>query len=94
MSRLRHASYALILIALFCSNAAGRDLLREVGNPGRTAGPHGTTSTARVLTAADGEGEHAFTLSAGRPYAREAGVEHNVINASAAEVVFVEIELK
>lgn len=46
------------------------------------------------LTAADAEGEHAFTLVAGQPYAREEGVEHNVINASAAEVVFVEVELK
>ncbi len=47
-----------------------------------------------VLTASDAEGEHAFTLKPGQPYAREAGVEHNVINASAAEVVFVEVELK
>jgi quercetin dioxygenase-like cupin family protein len=46
------------------------------------------------LTASDADGEHAFTLTAGQPYARDEGVEHNVINASEAEVVFVEVELK
>jgi quercetin dioxygenase-like cupin family protein len=33
-------------------------------------------------------------LTAGRPYARAAGVEHDVINANAFEFVFLEIELK
>jgi quercetin dioxygenase-like cupin family protein len=33
-------------------------------------------------------------LSAGVPYARQAGVEHDVINVSAAEFVFLEVELK
>jgi beta-alanine degradation protein BauB len=41
--------------------------------------PDGASSTAELLM-------H-------RPYARSAGVEHNVINANAFEFVFLEIEL-
>ena len=33
-------------------------------------------------------------LIAGRSYARPVGVEHNVVNASDHEIVFIEIELK
>jgi quercetin dioxygenase-like cupin family protein len=33
-------------------------------------------------------------LKLGQSYARPAGVEHDVVNESAAEVAFVEIELK
>jgi oxalate decarboxylase/phosphoglucose isomerase-like protein (cupin superfamily) len=33
-------------------------------------------------------------LEAGHPYFRRAGVEHDVINAGDAEVVFMELELK
>src|SRR5437016_422819 len=33
-------------------------------------------------------------LVAGRPYFREAGVEHDVINANPFEFVFIEIEIK
>jgi quercetin dioxygenase-like cupin family protein len=33
-------------------------------------------------------------LSAGQSYVRPLGVEHNIVNASAAEFAFVEIELK
>ncbi|MCZ6629445.1 MAG: cupin, partial [SAR324 cluster bacterium] len=33
-------------------------------------------------------------LTAGVPYFRKAGVEHNVINANGFEFVFVEIEFK
>jgi quercetin dioxygenase-like cupin family protein len=33
-------------------------------------------------------------LTAGKPYARNEGVEHNVVNASDHEFVFIEIELK
>ena len=40
------------------------------------------------------EGEVTSQLVAGRAYYRAAGVEHNVINASAHEVVFVETEIK
>ncbi len=40
------------------------------------------------------EGEKLAPLAAGQSYFRKAGVEHNVINASDHEVVFVETELK
>ena len=36
----------------------------------------------------------AAALEAGRSYARPAGVEHNVVNAGAAPLSFVEIEIK
>lgn len=42
--------------------------------------PDGTRSTAQI--------------AAGRSYFRKAGVEHDVRNDSAADVVFLEIELK
>ena len=32
-------------------------------------------------------------LHLGQPYAREVGVEHNVVNANESEFVFIEIEL-
>ena len=44
------------------------------------------------LEAADGASE--TELVAGRSYFREAGVEHDVVNAGDGEVAFVEIELK
>jgi len=40
------------------------------------------------------DGESVSELSAGKAYFREAGVEHNVINASAGEFAFVEIQIK
>ncbi len=40
------------------------------------------------------EGLKEFELIAGQSYTRGAGVNHNVINASAHEVVFVEIEIR
>jgi hypothetical protein len=33
-------------------------------------------------------------LTHGASYARKSGIEHNVINASAHEIAFVEIEIK
>jgi hypothetical protein len=33
-------------------------------------------------------------LQSGKPYFRQSGVEHNVINATATEFVFIEVELK
>jgi beta-alanine degradation protein BauB len=42
--------------------------------------PDGSTVTSQLLT--------------GRSYARMAGVEHNVVNASDHEIAFIEIELK
>ncbi|SDI02697.1 Cupin domain-containing protein [Pseudomonas flavescens] len=40
------------------------------------------------------EGDRHAPLVAGQSYFRKAGVEHNVINASDHEVVFVETEIK
>jgi quercetin dioxygenase-like cupin family protein len=45
------------------------------------------------LVGPDG-GETIAALTAGQSYFREAGVEHDVINASGHEFVFVEIEFK
>ena len=39
-------------------------------------------------------GENLSELTRGQAYFRKAGVEHNVINASEGEFVFIEIELK
>lgn len=33
-------------------------------------------------------------LTAGLPYTRKAGVEHNVVNRGDTEIVFIEIEMK
>jgi quercetin dioxygenase-like cupin family protein len=40
------------------------------------------------------EGDRHAELRAGQPYFRNAGVEHNVVNANAYEFVFIEVELK
>ena|SRR5262245_54108982 len=40
------------------------------------------------------EGATTAELVTGRPYARPAGVEHDVTNANAFEFVFIEIEMK
>ncbi len=40
------------------------------------------------------EGESPAVLTAGLPYDRPAGVEHDVVNAGNNEIVFVEIEIK
>jgi len=51
-----------------------------------------TTGQLRLV---DGAGEsHLAELTAGRSYFREAGVEHDVINANDHEFVFVEVETK
>ncbi len=44
------------------------------------------------LDTADGATES--ELVAGQAYARQAGIEHDVVNVGEADVVFVEIELK
>lgn len=52
----------------------------------------GTTGTLKIVGP---DGSESFAeLTAGQSYAREAGIEHDVINASEGEFVFVEIELK
>jgi quercetin dioxygenase-like cupin family protein len=40
------------------------------------------------------EGDSVSPLVTGKSYFRKAGVEHNVINASEDEFVFIEIEMK
>jgi quercetin dioxygenase-like cupin family protein len=50
-------------------------------------------STGRLLIR-DGDGERHAELVAGQPYARAAGAEHDVVNASTEPFVFIEIELK
>lgn len=51
--------------------------------------------TTGPLTIVDKDGrETTAALTAGVSYFREAGVEHNVINASAGEFAFVEVEFK
>jgi len=49
--------------------------------------------TGKLLLKAK-EGDSVSELTAGKSHTRKAGVEHNVINASAGEFVFIEIELK
>ena len=48
--------------------------------------------TGRLLLEEKG-GERYAELRIGEPYFREAGVEHNVVNANDGEFVFVEVEL-
>ncbi len=46
-----------------------------------------------LIIAPDGSESHA-ELTKGVSYYRRAGVDHNVINAGAAELVFIEVELE
>jgi beta-alanine degradation protein BauB len=41
-----------------------------------------------------GQGDQYADLAIGKPYFRNVGVEHNVINANDYEFVFVEVEIK
>lgn len=50
--------------------------------------------TAGKLLAETATGNIETELNAGQSYARPLGVEHNIVNAGAAEFVFVEVELK
>jgi beta-alanine degradation protein BauB len=50
--------------------------------------------TDGVLLLDTADGPRQAVLRAGAAYAREAGVEHDVVNANDHEVVFVEIEFK
>lgn len=52
----------------------------------------GTTGTLKIVDA-DGN-ETLSELTAGISYYRPAGVEHDVINASDGEFVFVEVEIR
>ena len=46
------------------------------------------------LRAVTSEGESVNQLKVGQPYFRNAGVEHNVINANLDEFAFIEVEIK
>ena len=50
-----------------------------------------TTGTLLLETA---DGERTADLHLGQSYARPVGIEHNVINANAFDLSFIEIELK
>ena len=50
--------------------------------------------TAGKLLAETANGNVETALQFGQTYARPVGVEHNIVNASEGEFVFVEIELK
>jgi quercetin dioxygenase-like cupin family protein len=69
--------------------------------PGAETGWHRHAHDYVVVPTTDGEllletpeGERRAPLLSGRSYTRQIGVEHNVINASDHEVVFIEIELR
>jgi beta-alanine degradation protein BauB len=46
------------------------------------------------LTLVEPEGDRRSALTTGVPYFREAGVEHDVVNANEHEFEFIEIEVK
>jgi quercetin dioxygenase-like cupin family protein len=50
--------------------------------------------TAGKLLAETQNGNVETPLHAGQAYARSLGVEHNIVNTSAGEFAFVEVELK
>jgi quercetin dioxygenase-like cupin family protein len=50
--------------------------------------------TAGTLRLVEPDGERDSELRVGEPYLREAGVEHDVVNANEHAFSFVEIELK
>ena len=51
-------------------------------------------TTGKLKLEEPGGVERIVDLVAGKPYARGEGVEHNVVNASPHEFVFIEIEMK
>ena len=51
-------------------------------------------TTGKLKLEEPGGVERIVDLVAGKPYARGEGVEHNVVNASPHEFVFIEIEVK
>lgn len=50
--------------------------------------------TDGILTITDSDGVKEAPLTAGVSYFRQAGVEHNVANHTAQDIVFVEVEIK
>ena len=51
-------------------------------------------TTGALVAIQTAGGESTSQLTAGAPYYRDAGVEHDVVNPNFGEFVFVEIELK
>jgi len=51
------------------------------------------TAGEMTIVAPDGGRSKAY-LGAGQSYFRKAGVEHDVLNESASEIIFLEVELK
>lgn len=51
-------------------------------------------TTGNLLIEGPNGSETLAPLTAGIPYARKIGVEHNVVNPNATEFVFLEIEMK
>ncbi len=69
--------------------------------PGAETGWHRHGHDYVVCPATDGtllletpDGDVEAELKIGQPYFRNEGVEHNVINVGASELVFIEVELK
>jgi beta-alanine degradation protein BauB len=69
--------------------------------PGAETGHHVHAHDYVVVPQTDGrllletkDGDRHADLRVGRPYFRNAGVEHNVVNANEHEFVFIEVELK
>jgi quercetin dioxygenase-like cupin family protein len=69
--------------------------------PGAETGWHSHGHDYVVVPQTDGrllletkEGDRYAELRVGQPYFRNAGVEHNVVNANDHEFVFIEVELK
>lgn len=70
--------------------------------PGAATGHHHHGMDYVIVPVADGEmtivapdGTRSIAnLKAGQSYFRKAGVEHDVLNESTAEIVFLEVELK
>lgn len=53
-----------------------------------------TLTPCRFLLEEPGGGERRADMEAGVSYRRDAGIEHNVVNAGEAPMAFVEVELK
>ncbi len=51
-------------------------------------------TSGKLLLEMPGGVTNTAELTVGKPYARNEGVEHNVVNANDFEFVFIEIELK
>lgn len=51
-------------------------------------------TTGKLLLEEPGGTERIVDLVVGKPYFRGVGVEHNVVNASDGEFVFIEIEMR